>query len=179
MQLYGAGWKISKMLFSLCLDTTGREAGGNWEGKVVLKWGKNRGEWKQTSIHMSSLTPSKMSSSAIWMIEGKLGLLIVKLKCTQARDWEREGWMIQQELEGLWTSCCLMMTRWPSSQVTVYSSCTWCPWTNFLSDQKKKKKKKKKKKRWLLLYSIFQMLPKMSLVTHADLELYRERCSGK
>lgn len=80
--------------------------------------------------------------------------------------------MIQQELEGLRAQ--LLPRDDKVTQQLTYSKLRSAPGVPAPMFRVTKKKKSK----WLLLHCTHQMLYKMSLVTRADLELYRERNSG-
>lgn len=79
--------------------------------------------------------------------------------------------MIQQELEGLRAQ--LLPRDDKVTQQLSYSKLRSAPGVPAPMFRVTKKKSK-----WLLLHCTHQMLYKMSLVTRADLELYRERNSG-
>ena len=95
-----------------------------------MKSGKSKGSRNKQCPHVLSHCLQEAIFDDVNDLEGRLGLLILKLQHTWTRD-RRICRRIQQELEGLWAQPLPRDDR--LTQLLSYSMllCTWCPCTNF------------------------------------------------
>ena len=94
-----------------------------------MKSGKSKGSRNKQHPHVLSHCLQEAISDDVNDLEGRWGLLILKLQHTWARDW-RICRMTEQELEGLWAQTLPRDNRLTQPLSYSMSVCTWCPCTN-------------------------------------------------